>query len=1038
MKIYRIIITLLLTGIVAMTFAQGKEFKVKGRVLGENGKPVEGAFVSSTGVRNIKTDGKGEFEITLPTADAPVSVWADGYYRYTRPAKGQQSILVTLIPQDKPNYSQDAVMPAGVVNTESPTGAYSNIAKKDFGNGRLRVEDAMAGKVAGLQVIGKSGMPGEGSYLNLRGIRSLEGANAPLVVINGVPYMPDMNESPLINGYSRGIFSTYNINDLQNITVLKGAATSLYGSMGSNGVIMIETDGANSDDLNTRISFTGQYGVNYKGKNQPLLGVGDYKNYLTDIGMTRYSNMADLFAQFPFLQDDPDYYYKFMYNNNTNWQKEIYTPSFVTDNLLRVEGGDAIAKYDISVGYMGDRGTLDKTKTDRYHTQINTNIMVSRKIELFATVGLAYLESQLQNQGMVAEINPMLAALYKAPVLSPWQRNADNKNLVQYDTARYGVSNPVAIVNSLEARSKVYDINVRAGLNYRPNTFWTISGMFSLFYNYNRENMFIPGMTSQTIVYQNHGKAKNTVKTGVAEALNMFYRMNAGYSRTFGLKHDVNFNLSGQVLTTRREYDAGTGFNTTNDFYQTLNSVTDNTNLKFTGYIDLWNWMNYGLHADYTFNKMLRAEVNIAADAASSTGIDATRFGWFPSVGLSFMAKNTSWLINSQFINRLNLRAEYGLTGNSRFSSNYGKNYYESSMFQELSGIRRVSLPNTKLKWENNEQLNLGIDFSLWNNRIDLSADYYLVNSRDVLFKHPVSSVFGTDSYYDNVGKIRNEGVELALQASLVRTRDFEWIVGGNIAFAKSKVKSLGAGVNERIVSLSDGSQIITRVGASPYEFYGLQANGIFRTSADAAAAGLHNVQGKAYEAGDVRFTDLNNDNIISEKDRVLLGSAQPKYNGAFYTSVRYRNFMLSADFTYSQGNKAYNAVRRELESMSTFNNQSRATAQRWQLEGQATDMPRATYGDPMGNAAFSSRWIEDASYLKLKYITLSYTFNRTFLRLFRSGTIYVTGENLFTFTDYLGADPEFSYSYEDMRQGIDYAKVPLAKSVKFGINLKF
>lgn len=1038
MKLYRFILILLLTGMAAAAWGQEKGFKVKGRVLGENNKPVEGAFVSSVGVENKKTDQNGEFEIVLPHENVELTVWADGYYQLSRPVKGHAELRILLLPQTKANYSEEAVLPFGVTRESDKSGAYQNVAKKDFGWGRLRVEDALAGKVAGLQVTAKGGMPGEGAYLNLRGLRSLEGANAPLVVINGVPYMPDMNESPLINGYSRGIFSTYNINDLQNITVLKGAETSLYGSMGSNGVILIETDGATSDDLNTRITFSGQYGVNYKGRDLPLLGVDDYKSYLTDIGMTKYSNMADLFQQYPFLQDDPEYYYNFLYNNNTDWQKEIFSPSFVTDNLLRVEGGDAIAKYDISVGYMGDRGTLDKTKTDRYHTQLNTNIMVSRKWELFATVGLAYMESQLQNQGMVRETNPMLAAYYKAPVLSPWQRNADNKNLVQYDTARYGVSNPVAIINTLEARSKVYDINVRAGLNYKPNSFLTVSGLFSLYYNYNRENMFIPGMSSQTIVYQNYGKAKNIVKTGVAEALNMFYRVNAAYNRTWNDLHRVNVNLSGQVLTTRREYDAGTGFNTTNDFYQTLNSVTDNTNLRFTGYIDLWNWMNYALHADYTFNHLLHAEVNVSADAASSTGVDATRFGWFPSVGLTWMAKNTRWLSNSALVNRLNVRAEYGLTGNSRFSSNLGKNYYESAMFQELSGIRRVSLPNTRLKWENNEQLNVGVDMSLWNNRVDLSADYYRVNSRDVVFKHPVSSVFGTDSYYDNVGKIRNEGVELSLQASLVKTPSFEWMVGGNIAFINSEVKSLGDGVQERVTELSDGAQIITRVGESPYRFYGLKADGIFRTSAQAEAAALKNVQGKAYQGGDVHFYDANDDHVISDKDRVLLGSAQPKYHGAFYTSFRYRNFMLSADFTYSQGNKAYNAVRRELESMSGFTNQTEAALQRWQLDGQQTDMPRAMSGDPMGNASFSSRWIEDASYVKLKYVTLSYTFNKTFLRLFRSGTIYVSGENLVTFTDYLGLDPEFSYSYEDVRQGIDYAKVPLAKSVKFGINLKF
>lgn len=1037
MKAFKIILTIFLALVCSGLVAQEKESRITGKITGENGKPVAGAFVSVPGKDNVKTNDTGEFSISVSDKNDRISVWADGYYRYSQLLKGRDKIVITLVPENKANYAEEVIMPYGTEKSPEKNTAATALTKKDFALGSLHVEDALTGKVAGLQIVGKSGMPGEGSYFNLRGIRSLVASNAPLIVIDGVPYIPDMNESPLLNGYSRGIFSNYNVNDYQNITVLKGAAAALYGSMGSNGVILIETDKAASDDLKTRISFNGQYGVNYKSKDLPLLGVANFKQYLSDIGMTHYENMSDLLTNFPFLQDDPEYYYKFLYNNNTDWQKEIFSPSFVTDNLLRVEGGDAIAKYDISVGYMGERGTLDETKSNRYHTQINTDVLISRKWEMFTTVGLAYTETQLQEQGMVPETNPMLAAYFKAPLLSPFQRNAENRNLVAYDTARYGISNPVAIVNSLHAKTKVYDATIRAGLNFRPNDYWTLTGVFSLYYNYNRESIFIPGVNSQTIVPLENGRANNTVRTGIAEALNMYYNIYASYNRTFGI-HRLNAVAGGQVMTTRREYDAGKGFNTVNDYYQTLDKVTNTHNLAFFGYIDLWNWMNYYVHADYTFNDLLRADLNVSADASSSSGVDASRFGVFPSVGMTFMAKGLTPLLNSSWLNRLNVRAEYGLTGNSRFSSNYGKNYYESAMFQVMSGIRRANIPNTNLKWENDEQLNLGLDLTVWQHRIDVSADYYVVNSRDVVFGKPISSAFGTNNYFDNVARLQNRGIELSLQASVVKSRNFEWIIGGNIAFNDSEVKSLGEGVNEKVITLSDGSEVVTRVGERPYQFYGWEADGIFHTTAEAKAANLRNAWDNSFAAGDVRFKDQNDDHVIDSKDRVLLGSAQPKYHGAFYTSLQYKNVMLSANFTYSQGNKAYNAVRRSLESMSDFNNQSEAVLQRWQLEGQSTDMPRAVYGDPMQNSGFSSRWIEDASYLKLKNITLSYSFNKTFLKLFRSGTFYITGENLVTFTKYLGLDPEFAYSYEESRLGYDYAKVPLARTVKFGLNLKF
>ena len=197
----------------------------------------------------------------------------------------------------------------------------------------------------------KSGMPGEGSYFNLRGIRTLTGDNAPLVVINGVPYMPDKTSSELIGGFTRDIFQFYHLQDIQNITVLKGAESAMYGSMGSNGVVLIETEGAASNDMETRVSYYGSFGVNWNEKRMPLMGVEDYKHYLADVGMTISSDPQNFYKDFPFMQNPNDPRYNYLYNNNTDWQNEIYRNSIATDHLFRVEGGDNIAKYDLSLGY---------------------------------------------------------------------------------------------------------------------------------------------------------------------------------------------------------------------------------------------------------------------------------------------------------------------------------------------------------------------------------------------------------------------------------------------------------------------------------------------------------------------------------------------------------------------------------------------------------------------------------------------------------------------------------------------------------------
>ena len=277
-----------------------------------------------------------------------------------------------------------------------------------------------------------------------------------------------------------------------------------------------------------------------------------------------------------------------------------------------------------------------------------------------------------------------------------------------------------------------------------------------------------------------------------------------------------------------------------------------------------------------------------------------------------------------------------------------------------------------------------------------------------------------------------NKGVELSVQASLVRTRDFEWIVGGNIAHYDDKITSLGG--EERIIN----GNWITEVGKSPYQFYGYQVVGVFSTQAEAEAANLMADNGNYFRGGDMHYVDQNGDHRIDSKDRVALGSAAPDFFGGFYTQFKYKGFALGAEFSYSKGNMAYNAVRNQLEGMNTLGNQSIAVLNRWSLDGQVTDMPRVQHNDPYRSTSFSERWLEDASYLRMKSVTLSYSFNKTVLNFFRSGTLYVSGENLLTATKYLGLDPEFSYSYGEMSQGLDYAKMVQPKSVTFGVTLKF
>ena len=864
-KIKRILsISALLVCGVANTWGQGGQ-KLTGKILSATNQPVEGAIVTVLDTMNVTTNKEGafQFEVKDLSKAGEISVWAPGYFSVKQLIRERSNIVITLIPENQYKYNETMILPfrrEGEMQLEDYTAA-TNIAKKDFMPGTTKIDRALTGQVAGLQVKRSSGMPGEGSYYNLRGIRTLTGDNAPLIVINGVPHMPDKTPSALIDGFTRDIFQFYHLQDIQNITILKGAEAAMYGSMGSNGVILIETDGTASNDLETRVSYYGSYGINWNDKRMPVMGLDDYKQYLADMGMTISKDPQNFYNNFPFMQNPNDPRYNYLYNNNTDWQDLIYKNTASTDHLFRVEGGDNIAKYDLSLGYYRENGLMDNTSMERFHTLLNANVLVNKQLNIFATVGLAYMNGHYQMQGMDITTNPILAAYARSPFLSPYEKDREGNTLKTYASHFYGrsksrdysVSNPLAIVNTLDSRNRQYDLNMKAGIAYNPFRELTLTGTVGLYYNYDNEHLFIPGASEATIVplSDKYGLRNNAVSDGVAVTTNFFANLNASYKKTFNYVHQLNAIAGWQLMTTKNEYDAGEGRNTGNDFYQTLGSTIDGR--RFLGYINSWNWTNFYGHADYTYNNMVQASVNIAVDAASSTGTDVARFYTYPSVGVTLLGKGWKPLLDATWLNKLNVRAEYGLTGNSRFSSQMGGYYYSTVPYMQLSTIVRSNIPNVSLKPEKNASLNLGLDLSVLNNRLNVSFDYYNNQISDMISAMPLSSVYGSVPYYANVGKLENTGIELSVQASLVRTRNFEWIVGGNITRSRDKIKSLG-GEEQIVLSYDNGVQMVNRVGESPYQFYGYQADGVYSTQAEADAANLSNRTGRRYNAGDVRF----------------------------------------------------------------------------------------------------------------------------------------------------------------------------------------
>lgn len=1031
-----------------------QRYVVSTQVKGTDNRPVVGAMVSVPEHNiHVVTDDKGFFKFETDAKLANLQIKADGYYAqelpldYLAKQSKDQSFYIMLVPENEFFYAGNLVTPYGEVAANEKSASAATLENKDFTD-ELSVSAAAHNGFAGLRVIEKSGLPGEGAYMNIRGVHSMVAENNPLIVINGIPYLTNQGVSGVINGYSRDVLFAYSPRDIKSISVLKGADAAMYGSLASNGVILIETAQPTSDNLDTRISYSGQYGLNLSQRSFPVMNSAQYRRYLQDIGMTRYSNMTNLMIDYPFLQNEKNYY-SYLFNENTNWSDEIQHTAFSTENVFRVEGGDEIAKYNISFGYTKDDGTIRNTGNDRFHTLIGSNVLVSRNVDIFTNVSLAYVTSDLQNQGMALETNPMLAAYNAMPLISPYKKQDDGSLLDQYATyngwnvssnpnfAYDNVSNPLAIVNTLEAKDKIYDVNMRIGLNYRANSYLKFTGLYSLYYNYTEETLFVPGVTNQAITPQVYGTGRNKVSMGVSRQLNNYFSLSGDYNRTFNSVHKVSALASARMMMKNIEYDYASGYNTANDFYKTLDKTQDEKVID--GDNIAWNYLSYLLRADYTYNHLVRTSAGVSIDGTSVSGVDAPRFGVFPFAGVTFMAANTGVLPNC--FNMLNLSLEASMTGNSRFSSNYAKNYYLNKNFLNLGTINRSNVPNGRLEWEKTKQIDLGLELSMFEGKLGAGVNLFANNSYDLLLNSDISEVYGSTVYYDNRGEISGKGLEASVRINPVHTKNFDWVISANTAIVRNRVESLGDKQTEHVFTYTDynndDAQVRMQVGASPYQYYGYQTAGIYATSEEAAQAGLTNKYGTKYQAGDVIFIDQNDDKIIDDKDKVNLGSAQPDFFGGFNTMLRFKKVSLQADFAYSIGNRAYNATRRELESMDNFYNQSTAVLNRWQVEGQEAKLPRAAYGDPSGNNLFSDRWIEDADYLKLRSLKVAYHFDHLF-SLVRSGTVYLAGENLFTLTDYLGSDPEFAYSYDESLRGFDYAKFAMPVTVKIGFNLNF
>ena len=1016
------------------------KFKVGGTVINAaTGKPIRGIRLTYKDFAASITDSSGQFSIKLPGKSVLLLVEGDGYQSTEVPVRGAQSLKIALYEDGFSSSSDDVDLVQGRTTKTLTPYAVSAIQVSDGWNRYSETPDAyLQGKVAGLNVTRRSGTQNIGATLFLRGINSLYATNQPLIIVDGIIFNNSMVGGSIIsNAYSNPL-SSIDVRDIDNISVLKDAS-SLYGTKGGNGAIIITT--IRAKELGTKIDFAVSGGYNAVPKNLPVLKSADYRTYLSEILKTKGVSDADIQKQ-PYMNDDPSVAGYYAYHNETDWQNLVMKQAYTKNIYLKVTGGDNIAKYAISLGFLNNDGLTKGTDLSKYNMRFNGDLNLSRRMTATTNLSFTLSEQNLRDQGNASKTNPLFLALVKAPFLRTNEVSATGvESPIIADRDTLNISNPVAITDLGQGLSKAYRFAGSMGFKYEITKDLDFNTTIGVVYNKVRESFFIPrkGVVPDSL---NTAIAYSRLGTQVTSLFSLYNDTRLTYSKIFHKLHSFSVRAGARYMKDKTEQDYGLGYNSAID---ELVSVGNGVNglRKIGGEIGESKWVSTYFNADYSYSDKYFLSANLASDASSRFGKNATSglklsnnvFSVLPSVAAAWLISGEKGFAGSK-IDLLKLRGSYGLSGNDDIGNYTAQQTYVSQNLLGMQGLVRGGIANDQLQWEVVKKLNAGLDLAILNERLQFSLDIFHNKTDKLIVYEPAATASGFDYVVSNSGGLKTHGVEFSATARIINKKSFNWDAGFNVGSYSTKVTQLPT---SKILTSFGGVTYITQVGGAPNDFYGHQANGVYVSDAVAASEGLsiRKADGTlaAFKGGDIRFVDLNGDKIIDDNDRMVLGNPNPDVYGSFYNKFSYKRFSLNTVFNFTFGNEIYNYTRAQLESMSNAYNQTGAVLNRWKTNGQVTDIPKATWGDPMGNSRFSSRWIEDGSYLRLRTVTFSYNvpIKSTF---FKYATVYATGNNLVTLTKYKGYDPEFSATESIFGQGVDNTLEPQTRSVQVGFRV--
>jgi TonB-linked SusC/RagA family outer membrane protein len=1000
---------------------------ITGTVTDSNGEALFGAtvLVEGTGTGTV-TDLDGNYSLDIPRDAVNLVISYTGFITQTV-AIGASNVIDVILEQDVVGLDVVVVVGYTPQRKKDLTGAVSSVNTADVEDIPLPTfEAALQGTAAGVVVNKASGKPGSGVDVNIRGRTSILASNQPLYVVDGVPIISGDNfnfQSEDIGGSGVSVIADLNPDDIASIEVLKDASTAaIYGSRAANGVVLITTKKGQAGK--TKFTINSSFGNSWLPKQIPIVSGPEYQDYSVEL----WGPLLDQFGLERSWQNVQDFLIGPVGEANVNWQDEVFRTAPVWEHSATMSGGSDRTRFFASAGYSDQQGIIESTGFNRISTRLNLDHSASDRLSFGMNLGYTRSNTdQVQNDN---NIYGVLGASLLVPPVVPIM-NEDGS----WGTA-FGLENAVAAVTD-------YDNNIIRG-RMQGNVFgkWNITDALSFKSSFgvdiidSREEIYEPS----TLQSSNTGRA---VVAGIKNE--RFINENVlTYNKTFGLNNlqllgGISFQEDKIVNTYTEVVDFPT------DDFRGLSSGA--TPVSAFGGFTGDNIQSYFTNLNYNYGGKYYLTATFRADGSSR--FINNKFGYFPGVSAGWNISEESFLAGGPF-DLLKLRVGWGQTGNNTFGNFLARALYGGGRnYRDAPGIAPSQIGNADLRWETTTQTNIGLDFAVLNNRLSASVDFYVKNTDDLLLNRPIPTTSGFTSVTENVGKVRNTGVDFSLTSSNVNSRNFTWTTTFILGYLKNEVLEL---VNGTPIDVGFSTRIAE--GQPLGSFFGHQTDGIFQNQGEIDA---HATQPSA-APGDIRFMDISGgagedgilgtaddlppDGVINDNDRTFIGKALPDFQGGLRNTLSFAGFDVNIFFQFAAGFQIYNNNLAFTEGMnSVFAPTKNAWDNRWQQEGDDTDIPRLVRNDPNNNRRDSDRFVEDGDYLRLKTLTIGYTLPASLIDRagFSRVRFYVSGYNLLTWTGYSGFDPEVNtFDGSNTALGTDFLTFPQPRSIAFGINVGF